>query len=324
MNQTPKISVIVAAYNAEKYIRRCLDSILAQTMPDFEVIVVNDGSTDGTPAILEEYASQDSRIKVLHKENGGVASARQAGMDAARGEYSIHIDSDDWIDPEMLGEMIESAETNHADMVFCDFYYIHPGNIVEYRSQQPKSLDSLLLLGQMMFDLNGSLCNKLIRRDLLQKYNIHFIRNMNMAEDQYMVLRLLAHEISVSYIPKAYYHYDHTQNDDSLCNSGIYAADRLRPLELISSYTDISPVQEDFDKAVFHLAFEYLYEPISLCPDYGHVFKKHRKAISRAKGFPLYTKVLIFLRIYGVRLPLKSAKKFWKSVQIKTKKKDLG
>ena len=310
----PNVSLIVAAYNAEKYLARCLDSIAAQTFRDWECVVVNDGSIDATGALIDEYAAKDSRFRPLHKANGGVASARQAGLDAAVGEYTIHVDSDDWIDSDMLEEMAASAEKNCADMVICDFYYIHPGNIVEYRSQRPVSLEPLSLMGEMMFDLNGSLCNKLIRRRLLKKYNISFVKNMNIAEDQYMVLRLLAHGISVAYVSKAFYHYDHTQNDGSLCNSGIMAADRLKPLELISSYTDISPVQDYFDKAVFHLAFEYLYEPVSLCPKYGQVFKKHWKAIARAKGFPYYTKILIYLRIQGVRFPLQSIKRIWKQI----------
>ena len=314
MADNPSVSVIVAAYNAEKYIRRCLDSLLAQTMTDFELIVVDDGSTDGTPAILDEYAAADSRIRVIHKPNGGVASARQAGMDAAAGEYTIHADADDWVEPEMLQEMLASARTNEVDMVFCDFYIVHPGNVVEYRSQKPKSLNPLSVMGEMMFDLHGSLCNKLIRKSLLDKYGIRFVEGMNMAEDQYLILRLLSHGCSVSYIPKAYYHYDQTQNDGSLCNRGVLAADWLRPLEMISSYTDISPVQAYFDKAVFHIAFEYLYEPAALCPDYARVFKKHWKAISRDKGSPLYTKVFILLRIHGIRLPLKTLKQTWKRI----------
>ncbi len=312
MDSSPIVSVIVAAYNSEKYLGRCLDSILAQTMEKWECIVVDDGSTDQTGVIAEQYASKDPRFRVIHQTNAGVARARQTGLDAARGTYMIHADSDDWVDADMLETMVYTANKDNADMVFCDFIFIHPGGFVEYRSQRPKSLESLSLLGEMMFDLHGSLCNKLIRRSLIEEYGLRFIEGMNIAEDQYLVFRVLAHNISVSHISRAFYHYDHTQNDESLCNSGVLASDRLKPLEMIASYTDISPVQEDFDKAVFHLAYEYLFEPVSLCPHYRSVFGKHWKAIARAKGFPFYTKVLIFLRIQGIRLPLSAMKGFWK------------
>lgn len=311
---SPVVSVIIAAYNAEKYILRCLDSLSAQTLKDFEVIIVDDGSTDATPAMVDDYAAKDARFRVIHKPNGGVASARQAGLEAARGEFTIHTDSDDWVEAEMLEEMVAVAQNDRSDMVFCDFYFIHPGPIVEYRKQTPKSLEPLSLLGEMMFDLHGSLCNKLIRRSRLEENGIRFLEKMNIAEDQYMVLRVLAHGIPVSYIPKAFYHYDHTQNDVSICNSGVRAADRLKPLELIADYTDIRPIQMYFDKAVFHLAFEYLYEPAYLCPDYKGVFGKHWKAIARAEGFPFYTKVLIYVKIHGVNLPLVSMKRTWKKL----------
>lgn len=314
MEQDPQVSVIVAAYNAQDYLGRCLDSLLAQTFTDFEVIVVDDGSTDRTSAIADEYARADARIRVIHKPNGGVASARQAGLDAARGEYMIHADSDDWVDAGMLEEMVEVAHNRKADMVISDFYFIYPGNVVEYRSQQPKSLEPLVVLGEMMFNLHGSLCNKLIRRRLLYEYKISFIEGMNVTEDQYMVLRLLAHDISVAYIPKAYYHYDHTRNEDSICNAGMLASDRLRPLEMISSYTDISPVQDYFDKAVFHIAFEYLYEPKELCPNYRGVFRKHWRSISRAKGLPLRAKAMILLKINRIDLPFGAMKKGWSHI----------
>ena len=102
---TPAVSVIVPVYNAEPYIRRCLDSISAQTFKDFEVILIDDGSPDHCGAICDEYARQDSRFRVIHKENEGVAVARQCGIDNAQGTYSIHCDPDDWVEPNWLEEL---------------------------------------------------------------------------------------------------------------------------------------------------------------------------------------------------------------------------
>ena len=118
----PKISVIVPVYKAEKYIRRCVDSILAQTFTDFELLLVDDGSPDNSGAICDEYAARDSRVKVFHKENGGVSSARQMGLDNSLGEYVIHADPDDWVEPDMLQELYSEAQQSGADMVICDFY----------------------------------------------------------------------------------------------------------------------------------------------------------------------------------------------------------
>lgn len=123
----PKISIIVPVYKAEPYLHRCVDSILAQTFTEWELILVDDGSPDQSGKICDEYAKKDQRVKVIHKVNGGVSSARQKGLDEARGEYTIHADPDDWAEPNMLEELYNEASKKEADMVMCDF-------ICEYKS----------------------------------------------------------------------------------------------------------------------------------------------------------------------------------------------
>lgn len=311
MNTIPNVSVIVPAYNAEKFLQRCLNSLAEQTLRDVEVIVVDDGSKDNTGQIADAYAEQDTRFHVIHQENKGVAAARQTGMDAATGEYSIHIDSDDWVDSDFLEVLYTTSKKSNADMVFCDLVIHYVDGAVERRCQRPKSLNSISLMGEMFFDLHGSLCNKLIRLSLLRQYGIGFTQGMNIAEDQFVVLRLLAHGITASYTTETVYHYDHTQNPDSMCNRGVLAQDRLKPLELMAQYTDISPVQDYFDRAVFHIAFEYLYEPRILCPDYPAVFKKHLPSIRRVKGYLFRDKVFVLLRTFGIRLPMNVIKQGW-------------
>ena len=99
------ISVIVPVYNTEKYLHRCVDSILAQTFTDFELLLIDDGSTDSSGAICDEYAQKDSRVRVFHKENGGVSSARNLGLDKAKGKWVTFVDSDDWIKESFLNKL---------------------------------------------------------------------------------------------------------------------------------------------------------------------------------------------------------------------------
>ena len=115
----PKISVIVPVYNVEGYLRKCLDSILNQTFANIEIICVNDGSTDGSRKILEEYKNKDSRIKIVDKENGGLSSARNAGMKTAKGEFYSFIDSDDWIDITMLEKLYNNITEFNSDISIC-------------------------------------------------------------------------------------------------------------------------------------------------------------------------------------------------------------
>lgn len=112
-----RVSFILPVYNVEKYVRRAIDSLLAQTMPDFEAIFVDDGSPDRSADIISEAAAHDSRLRLIRKENGGVASARNAGLDAARGKYIFFLDPDDWVEPDAAEQLADAADREDADIV---------------------------------------------------------------------------------------------------------------------------------------------------------------------------------------------------------------
>lgn len=201
-----KVSVIVPVYKAEAYLYRCLDSIMAQTMTDWECILVDDGSPDRSGEICDEYAQQDPRIRVIHKENGGVGLARQTGLEAARGEYVIHADPDDWVEPNMLEELYAKAKEESADMVICDYYENSQG-VDKYISQRPRSLLHNDLISELFHGtLHGSCWNKLIKRKRLQENNIQF-PSLSLCEDTFFLVSLLLHPIKTDYQDKAYYHY---------------------------------------------------------------------------------------------------------------------
>ena len=162
------ISIIVAVYNAKGYLERCLDSIINQTFSDYEVLLVDDGSTDGSGAICDKYEQEDSRFKVIHKENGGVGSARKIGLDNAVGEYIIHMDSDDWAEPDMLRKLYDFATDSNADVVICDLYRDRAGKI-QLSSQKPSGPDASASLRDMYTGFCGPV-NKLVKRDCILKF----------------------------------------------------------------------------------------------------------------------------------------------------------
>ena len=207
MMTSPKISIIVAVYNAEKTISKCLDSISSQTLGDFEVVMVDDGSSDGSAEMIDKYASRDSRFKAFHKANGGVSSSRQFGIDYASGDYTIHVDPDDWIDSDMLASLYAKADADKADMLICDFY-INSYQGEKYIKQQPHDVDdNNAIIKEMFGHLHGSTCNKLIRRSCYKQYDVRFPEQISFCEDQYVMLALLLHPIRVAYLPQAFYHY---------------------------------------------------------------------------------------------------------------------
>ena len=202
----PLISVIVPVYQAESYLSRCFDSILSQTLTDFEVILVDDGSKDKSGSICDLYAEKDSRFHVIHKNNEGVSIARQTGLDAARGTYVIHADPDDWVEPDWLEILYDKIEEEQVDIVICDFERIFGNRKVHY-VQCPTSLQNEDVLNDMLIGkIWGSCCNKLVRRACFQQYGIKFHPEMNLWEDLYVTCLLIANGVKVSYVPKVLYH----------------------------------------------------------------------------------------------------------------------
>ena len=210
-----KISIIVPVYMAEKYLHRCVDSLLAQTFQDFEILLIDDGSPDNSGEICDIYAQKDLRVRVFHKENGGVSSARQCGIDNAYGEYTIHVDPDDWVEPTMLEELYEKVKKDDVDMLICDYYEDYTDKSI-YIKQEPSSLESDIVLKEHFKELHGSCCNKLIRRSCYERYNISFPLDLTCSEDLYVCVSLLKHPITVAYLPKAFYHYTQDVNTNSL------------------------------------------------------------------------------------------------------------
>lgn len=204
----PKVSVIVTVYNVEQYLQRCVDNIVAQTFADFELLLIDDGSTDNSGEICDEYARKDERIKVFHKENGGVASARELGIKEAVGEYSIHVDADDWIECGMLEEMYKKMHSEDFDILIADFYQEENGKRL-YIKQTTDSTSSTDILKDILQNrLFGSLWHKMIRHSLYKKYDVHFIKGIDYCEDVLVLVQLLQHPLNVGFIGKAFYHYD--------------------------------------------------------------------------------------------------------------------
>lgn len=131
-----KVSVIVPVYNVEKFLRRCIDSIISQTYKNLEIILVDDGSTDNSSSICDEYSIIDKRIKVIHKPNGGLSSARNIGLDEASGEFISFVDSDDYLESDMYEEMMINQQLNHSDIVVSRFYTVMNGNVKLYHDQK--------------------------------------------------------------------------------------------------------------------------------------------------------------------------------------------
>lgn len=193
MNETsPKISVIVPVYKAEFYLCRCVDSLLAQTFQNFEVLLVDDGSPDRSGEICDEYARKDSRVRVFHKKNGGVSSARNIGLDYARGEWICFVDSDDFLDTSYLDDF--NLSDSHVEFYLQGYRVVDAKNILsEHRFRQKRTnikILDFLIEAERNCILNSPVC-KLFSHNLLDSHRLYFDLNTSYGEDHLFVLNYL-------------------------------------------------------------------------------------------------------------------------------------
>lgn len=212
-----KVSVVIPVYNGERYLEQCISSVLSQTLYDIEIICVDDGSTDKSGLILDVYAQRDNRIKVIHKENGGSVSARNAGVDVASGKYIGFVDSDDWIEPEMYEKLYWFAETYHVDLVTSGYYLEGNYTTIHYDGVDEGLYDEGNydeLLNHVIYQLDkkeagirGSLWCKLFLRENYVDLKEKIPEQLTMSEDKMCVLRYMLDNTSAYIVKNAYYHY---------------------------------------------------------------------------------------------------------------------
>lgn len=203
------VSIIIPIYNAEKNLRRCIESILSQTFSDFELILVDDGSTDNSLEICEEFQSHDSRIRVFHKVNSGASSTRNFGIKKAKGEYLTFSDADDWVEPIWLENML--VNMHNTDLVIQGYIYHQSGQIPVYKKianhhvfrQDYSSICSELLKTAHM----GYLWSMLFRTAIIREHHLSLYENMTFHEDLDFILRYLIHTKSFKTIESCGYHY---------------------------------------------------------------------------------------------------------------------
>lgn len=214
----PKVSVIMPVYNTEKYIERAIISLMEQTLDDVEFIIIDDGSKDNSLVIIqqvvERYPNRKNQVILISRENRGVAATRAQGMELAKGEYTIHLDSDDWVESDWLETMYNTANITDSDVVVCDFKLAFENHYVVV-NQKPEA-SGLLCIEQMLDGiLHGSTWNKLIKRELCVNNGVNVIENINYLEDFIYVMRIFHCSNKIAYVDKPLLNYNQ-QNQSSI------------------------------------------------------------------------------------------------------------
>ena len=213
----PDISIIVPVYNVENYLRRCIDSILNQSLTNFELILVDDGSVDESGIICDEYASNDSRIVVIHQKNQGLSGARNSGIEIAKAKYLLFCDSDDTVDSHWCEFFYNVIKKNQNAFVVCDVLRVKhfQNNIPSIQDYQTKPIE-LNYFNLYKLGLSAYACNKVYNQEIIKTNHIRFDTSVRFAEDVGFNCIYYTHCVNCLFIPQKLYHY--WQNDGSIMN----------------------------------------------------------------------------------------------------------
>lgn len=251
------ISVIVPIYNAEQYLRQCVDSILSQTKQDIEIVLVNDGSTDGSPEIIREYAARHKNIVVVEQENKGLAGARIAGLKAAHGCYIGWVDADDFIEPDMYRRLYDLAQAQKADLVYCDYaFYPHPvGTKPKWFREYKGTRDWKFI------DKNTAFWSKLMSRELLDRVDMAQL----LAEyGEYSPIVPMLEAKKIAYTTEELYHYrvgHNTMSGGSFLGKLDHYRECVDVTARLGNIIKGKPYEKELEE---YFAFRYIYTCILL------------------------------------------------------------
>lgn len=248
-----KVSIIVPVYNSAKTLRRCADSILNQDFTDYELFLVDDGSTDGSGAICDEYAALDNRVHVIHKNNSGVSDTRNTALDLAHGTYIQFLDSDDWITPDATKLLVRTAEKNNCDLVIADFYRVNGERV-----SQKGDIDEDAVLSKEEFSHHmmenpadfyyGVIWNKLYRRDIIEKHELRMNAQINWCEDFMFNLEYIRYAERFIALKVPIYYYVKTKG--SLVSQSVTISNTVKmKLEIFEYYNNF--YKHTFDEAYY-------------------------------------------------------------------------
>lgn len=211
MNETI-VSILVPVYNVEAYLPKCIDTIIGQTYRNLQVVMIDDGSKDGSWKVMQEYAARDARIEIYHQENQGVASTRNHLLEKVRGEYVLFVDSDDWIEPEMVEYLLTNIQVEDADMVTCSNVINDESVVQDEVHREVWSQEKAVMEFLRHVSFNGSLWNKLVKASLL--HNLRFHCGISYGEDALFCWGILQKVSKVIVTDRNLYHY--RMNNNSL------------------------------------------------------------------------------------------------------------
>lgn len=263
-----KVSVIVPVYNVEQYLRKCLDSLVNQTLKDIEIIIVDDGSEDASSHIAKEYEKQYSNVKYYRKENGGLSDARNYGLKYATGKYIAFLDSDDYVDKTLYQKMYEKAKKEDSDMVECNFYWSYP------RKNKKDIGEKYYGKKQMLEKARVVAWNKLYKKEIIDKAKVEFPKGL-IYEDVEFFYKLVPYIENVSFVKEPLIYY--VQRKKSIINTqDKKTEDIFNILDNVLLYYKKNNLYDEYKEVL-----EFTYMRILLCSSFKRICKIKNKTLRK-------------------------------------------
>lgn len=257
-----KVSIIIAAYNIQEYINRCLDSIVNQTLKDIEIIVVNDGSTDCTKNIIENYLREDDRIILVNQDNKGLIEARKSGLKLAKGEYILFIDGDDWLELDSLEILYKQSINLNTDITLYNYKSVNDKEVLSksesYEKDNIYEIENDPIRSLFLNQIEPSIWSKFIKRNYIIENNIEFPSNISFAEDIATVSSLLMNNPKIGFVDNYLYnYYQRTSSITKVVNHRVLEVDRA--IEFIRYKLIDSNLYEKYKQEFEHFIFWHLF-----------------------------------------------------------------
>lgn len=265
------ISVMIPAYNAERYIKECLESLKNQTYKNIEIVIVNDGSTDCTQSICEEYVSEDNRFRLVNQKNGGEGAARNRGLQEAKGKYLCFVDADDHVYSEFIENMYKMQQEYQAGMVICGFTELKDNEVINETSGEIQVMNQEVAMENLLKEdsFKGYVWNKMFDMDIIRKNQLKFDVSLAVWTDVLFVFQYMLHIQRVVFNPKPMYYYIYVESSAS------HAANHVLGVE--KSYSAIrakeqmvDSIPEGYDKVKKQLAVRFVKSSLAVIRNVGY------------------------------------------------------
>ena len=314
------ISIIIPVYNAEKYIEKCVDSLVNQTYKNLEIILVNDGSTDNSGSLCDSFAAKDDRIKVIHKQNGGVSSARNAGLDAAEGIYAAFVDSDDNLEITAYEKSVSEMQQHNLDLLIFGYETVFPDHSIKKymdctmftRYEYKENIAKYITSGVGF----ASTCHKVYRTEIINMFRIRFDETIKINEDGIFNCQYFTHSHYIKCIPDIFYHYNRSTGNstdkgriDYLPQGKRFAQAMIDAVQSKGLYSYAAEAINDWYRDMLHVHLNYTLYPNDEISDQqriatleefyksrdSHILEMHLSALGGIKN-------KIFYLLYKFRL----------------------